>query len=80
MGLVALLVVLITTCPDIQLSFMLIFEIAVLGHETWSLPKVPDVAHIFPFYPRVLKLSLFSLYGQQFPRYGPIFNIAIFGH
>ncbi len=26
------------------------------------------------------KLSLFSLYGQRFPRYGPIFKIAIFGN
>ncbi len=32
------------------------------------------------FFPRGLKLSLFSLYGQRFPRYGPIFKIAIFGH
>ena len=26
------------------------------------------------------KLSLFSLYGQRFPRYRPIFKIAIFRH
>ncbi len=26
------------------------------------------------------KLSLFLLYGQRFPRYGPIFKIPIFGH
>ncbi len=26
------------------------------------------------------ELSLFSLYGQRFPRYGPIFKITIFGH
>ena len=32
------------------------------------------------FYPRECKLSLFSLYGQHFTRYGPIFKIAIFGH
>ena len=25
-------------------------------------------------------MSLFSLYGQQFLRYGPVFKIAIFGH
>ena len=25
------------------------------------------------------KLSIFSVYGQQFPRYGPIFKIAILG-
>ncbi len=26
------------------------------------------------------KLSLFSLYRQRFPRYGPIFKIAVFGY
>ena len=36
--------------------------------------------HIPSFYPRGAKLSLFSLHGQRFPRYGPIFKIAIFGH
>ena len=30
--------------------------------------------------PRGSKLSLFSLYGQPFSRYGPIFKISIFGH
>ncbi len=33
-----------------------------------------------PFLPQGLKLSLFSLYEQQFPRYLPIFKNAIFGH
>ncbi len=42
--------------------------------------KVPEVAHILSFYPRGLKLRLFSLYGQWFLRYGPIFKIAIFMH
>ena len=32
------------------------------------------------FYPRRSKLSLFSLYGQLFPRYGLMLKIAIFGH
>ncbi len=32
------------------------------------------------FLPLGVKLSLFSLYGQQFPKYGSIFKIAIFGH
>ncbi len=46
-----------------------------LGH--W--PKFdPEVAHILSFYPR--GSSLFSIYGQRFQRYGPIFKIAIFGH
>ena len=56
------------------------FKIAIFEHETWPLAKVPEVAHILPFYPRGSKLSLFSLYRQQFPRYRPIFKIAIFGH
>ncbi len=42
--------------------------------------QIPEVAHIPSFYPRELKLTLFLLYGQRFPRYGPIFKIAIFGH
>ena len=41
---------------------------------------MPDVAHITCLYPRGTKFTLFSLYGQQFPRYGLIFKIAIFGH
>ncbi len=31
-------------------------------------------------YPRGSKLSIFSIYGQQFPRCRPIFKIAIFVH
>ena len=58
----------------------LIFKMALFGHETWPLAKVPEVAHLLSFYPRQLKLSLFLLYGQRFPSYGPIFKIAIFGH
>ena len=50
-----------------------------LGHET-PLANPPDVAHVPSFYPRGLKLSLFSLYMQRFPRDRPIFKIAIFGH
>ncbi len=41
---------------------------------------IPEVAHILSFYPRGWKLSLYFLYGQRFPRYRPIFKIAIFGH
>ena len=29
-----------------------IFKIAIFGHETWPLAKVPEVAHILSFYPR----------------------------
>ena len=54
-----------------------IFKLAILGHETWLLAKVPEIAHMLSFYPSGSKFSLFWLYGQQFPRYGPIFKIAI---
>ncbi len=54
----------------------LIFKIAIFGHETWSLAKVPEVACIVSFYPKGSKLRLFLLYGQQFP----IFKIPVFGH
>ena len=105
-----------------------IFKIAIFGHETWPLAKVPEVAHtgytlfstpwgrnwayfrsmgsgfrdtdgfskfafkgmtlsywpqfqksrIFPpSTPWGSKLSLFLLYRQRFPRYKPIFKIAI---
>ncbi len=37
-------------------------------------------SHILSFYPRGSILHLFSLYRQWFPKYGPIFEIAIFGH
>ncbi len=72
---------------QIELNFALRSEvseirikIAIFGHETWQVAKVPEVAHIPSFYPRGSKLSLFFLYGQRFPRYRPIFKIPIFGH
>ena len=43
--------------------------IAIFGHETFPLAKVPEVAYILSFYPMGLKLSLFSLQGQRFLRY-----------
>ncbi len=51
-----------------------------LGH--W--PKLQKL-HIYRYShiytpARELKLSLISLYGQQFPRYRPIFKITIWGH
>ena len=57
-----------------------IFKIVLFLHETWTLEKVAEVAHLFSFYPKVLKLRLFLLYVQQFPRYWPIFKIAVFGY
>ena len=58
------------------------YEISIFRHETWTLAKVSEVAHIpvLPFYPKGWKLSLVLIYGQRFPRYGLIFDIAIFGH
>ncbi len=56
------------------------------GHDTWPLDKISEVAQSARsctytlFLPKGSKLSLFSLYGQQFPRYMPIFKTAIFGH
>ncbi len=58
-----------------------IFKIAVFGHETWQLAKIPEVSHIKNlFITHVVEIYLISLYGQRFPRYRPIFKIAIFGH
>ncbi len=57
----------------------MIFKIAIFGYETCPLAKVPEVAHIYLFSPRVSKLN-FSLYGHRFPRYRLIFKIAIFVH
>ena len=34
------------------LRYGAIFKIAIFGHETWPLIKVPEVAHIPSFYPR----------------------------
>ncbi len=42
-----------------------IFTLAIFGHETCPLVKVPEVAYILPFYPRESKLSLFLLYGHS---------------
>ncbi len=38
-------------------------------NEDVPLAKVLEVAHILSFYHRGSKLTLFSLYGKQFPRY-----------
>ena len=62
------------------LRYAPIFKIAIFEHETWPLAKVPEVAHILPFYPMGSKLSPFSLYGQRFLRYGVIINIVLWEH
>ena len=57
-----------------------IFKIAIFGPWPWPLAKVPEVAHIPSFYPTGFwKFSLFSLYGQQFLRYWPIFKLPYLG-
>ncbi len=61
------------------LRYRLIFPIAILGMKLAQFGKVPEVAHIIST-PWGLKLSLFSLYSQLFPRYSANVKIAIFGH
>ncbi len=53
---------------------MAIFKIGTFGHKTWPQAYVPEVANIheLSFYATGSKLSLFSLYRPQFPRYGPM--------
>ena len=43
-----------------------IIKIALFGHESWPLAKVPEVTHTLSFYPQGSQLSLLSLYGQPF--------------
>ena len=54
----------------------LIFKMAIFGHKTWPLAKVPEFAHIPPFYPRGSKLSNFTLRTAI----SEMFKLAIFGH
>ena len=56
------------------------FKIPIFGHETCSLTKDPEVAHIRPFYPYGVVIELIFAPRQRFPRYGPIFKIATFGY
>ncbi len=51
-----------------------------LGMKLGKWPKFQK-SHIYPLStPGGANLSLFLLYAQRFPRYGPICKIAIFGH
>ncbi len=53
-------------------------KIPYLGMKLCHWQKIQTL-HIYSLStPKKLKFSLFSLYGQPFPRYGPIFKIAIF--
>ncbi len=72
-----------------RVKIELIFALRTAVYETWAdfvgikpgiWKKVPDVAYGPSFYPRGLKLSSFSLYGQRCSKCGLIFKIAIFGH
>ena len=47
------------------------------AHGPWR--SLWDPTHTLSVYPRRSKLSLFSLHGQRFPRYGLTFKIPIFG-
>ncbi len=53
-------------CPGMKLRF--------------CLKRFTEVAYELSFYPRGSNLSLFSLYGQRFPRYGPMLKNTIFEH
>ena len=48
------------------------FKIFTFRHEIWNLKKGPKVAYVISLYTRGSKLSLFSLCGQLFSRYGLI--------
>ena len=51
-----------------------------LGMKLGKCPKFQKL-HVYPLSTlEGSKLTLFLLYGQRFPRDGPIFKIAIFGH
>ncbi len=65
------------TGSEIKANFFLNFHIWAWHFATG---KVPEVAHtcVLSFYPKGSKWGIFSLYGQRFPRYGPIFKIALF--
>ena len=39
-------------------EYRMIFKIAIFGHETWPLDKMPEVAHIHSFYPKGVKIEL----------------------
>ncbi len=48
-------------------EILAVFNIAIFGHETWLMAKVPEVANmLLSFYPSTSKLGLFLLYQQPF--------------
>ena len=44
----------------------MIFKIAIFGHETWQLARVPEVAHILSLYPRGQNWAYFRSTGSGF--------------
>ena len=59
------------------------FQIAIFGHGTWPLTKIPEVHKHFLSTPRGGgggTLSFISLYKQQFPTYWPTIKMAIYRH
>ncbi len=54
-------------------------QFSILPYLGMKLGHWPEVARILSFYPMGSKLSLFSLYGQRFPRYWSIFKNCHFG-
>ncbi len=57
-----------------------IFKIAIFGHETWPLAKVPEVAHTDSFYPRGVEIELIFALRTVVSEIRANFQIAIFGH
>ena len=58
------------------------FEECHIGHESWRLPEIARVLHVYHYSllcPIGSKLSLFSFYEHRFTRYRSIFKIAMFG-
>ncbi len=59
------------------------FKIAIFGHETWQVAKVPEVAHVGSFYPRGEGVEIeviFNSTGSGFQDTGQFSKYHIFGH
>ncbi len=57
-----------------------IFKIAIFGHETWPLAKVPEVAHLVSFYPRGVDISAYFCFtGSGFQDMGQFWAEPIAG-
>ncbi len=59
----------------------MIIKISIFGHEICNLKKDPKVAYVLSFYPRGLKLSLFSLlHAAVFKIRDDLKKKSLFGH